>query len=683
MDTLFRNTLGPGSWILLGLIPPAIFALYFLKLKRQPLEVPSTYLWHRVIEDLHVNSLWQRLRKSLLLLLQLLMVGLAMLALLRPGWQGQSLNGQQFVFLIDKSASMSATDTADGASRLDAAKQRVAALVDQLESDMSAMIITFAEQPDVVQEFTNNKRLLREALGRIEPSAGQTDLRGALELADGFANPDRVMNEEGDQSFEVTEQQDVEMFIFSDGRFPSVEDFSLGNLRPQFLPIGSFEGQNLAITAFNTRRNEERPELQQAFVQVANFSEQEQKTVVEIKLDKQLLDAAELTIPANGIASATFQLAGESEGALVAKLDIPAEFQDRLALDNEAYAILSQRSDGRVLLVTPGNTTLEAALATKRGNRLAKIEKVAPEVLKTPEFLQQAQTELYDLIIFDQCVPEAMPQANTLFVGRLPPLPDWQKKATGKLVAAPQIIDWERGHPLLSLLELGNVQIADSLLSRPPLGGRVLINSTEGPLFAISPRDRYEDAVLGFEIVGTEADGSRTFNTDWPRKLSFPSFWLNVLGYFAGGEGDAGAHNRPDRLVEVRVDNEAKSVEIELPDGQRRAVTLEQPGRLALHETGQLGVYQIREKGLGEKSQVETQFAVNLFTREESDLRLRVRQDSKEGLNVVDSLSIGYVDVAAQSPTSPVRRELWKPLLVGALVVLMIEWYIYNRRVYI
>ena len=29
------------------------------------------------------------------------------------------------------------------------------------------------------------------------------------------------------------------------------------------------------------------------------------------------------------------------------------------------------------------------------------------------------------------------------------------------------------------------------------------------------------------------------------------------------------------------------------------------------------------------------------------------------------------------------NKELWKPLLVGALVVLLIEWYIYNRRVYI
>src|SRR5215208_1823592 len=124
MGELFRNTLGPLAWIAVGLVPPAIFALYFLKLKRQPLEVPSTYLWTKVIEDMHVNSLWQRLRRNPLLFLQLLLVALAILALLRPGWQGESLAGRRFIFLVDRSASMSATD-ADGGSRLDAAKKRI------------------------------------------------------------------------------------------------------------------------------------------------------------------------------------------------------------------------------------------------------------------------------------------------------------------------------------------------------------------------------------------------------------------------------------------------------------------------------------------------------------------------------------------------------------------------------
>jgi lipopolysaccharide/colanic/teichoic acid biosynthesis glycosyltransferase len=43
--------------------------------------VPSTYLWRRTIQDQRVNALWQRLRRSLLLLLQLLAVLAAAVAL--------------------------------------------------------------------------------------------------------------------------------------------------------------------------------------------------------------------------------------------------------------------------------------------------------------------------------------------------------------------------------------------------------------------------------------------------------------------------------------------------------------------------------------------------------------------------------------------------------------------------
>src|ERR1041384_7534063 len=99
MFEFFRNTLSPWQWGLLALVPPAIIALYFLKLRRQPLEVPSTYLWKKSIEDMHVNSLWQRLRQNLLLFLQLLLVALAMLARLRPGGEGIKLAGERVVFL--------------------------------------------------------------------------------------------------------------------------------------------------------------------------------------------------------------------------------------------------------------------------------------------------------------------------------------------------------------------------------------------------------------------------------------------------------------------------------------------------------------------------------------------------------------------------------------------------------
>ena len=78
----WMSALSGWQWFLLLLVPPLILMLYFLKLRRTPLEVPSTYLWTRTIEDLHVNSIWQKLRNSLLLLLQLLVCLFLMLALL-------------------------------------------------------------------------------------------------------------------------------------------------------------------------------------------------------------------------------------------------------------------------------------------------------------------------------------------------------------------------------------------------------------------------------------------------------------------------------------------------------------------------------------------------------------------------------------------------------------------------
>lgn len=682
MNELFRNTLGPAGWLAIGLVPPAIFALYFLKLKRQPLEVPSTYLWTKVIEDLHVNSIWQRLRQNLLLFLQLLLVALAILALLRPGWQGESLSGRKFIFLVDRSASMSSTDGDGDATRLDTAKKRIATLIDQMDSDMSAMIIAYDDEPDVVQEFTDNRRLLREALDRIEPTAKPTNIRGALELASGFANPERVSIEEGGAEFDATVQEPVELYVFSDGRFGPVEGFSLGNLNAKYLPLGSLEANNLAITAFNTRRNDSRPEDRQAFVQVANFSDKPQTGTVQLFLDGQLRDAAELTIPDGDVVGTTFNLGDAPTGKLEARLDPPAELKDRLNLDNRGFAVLDPQKQSRILLVTPGNNALELALTTGRAKRLGKVDKVATDAIGTPDFKQRMESETYDLVIFDQCAPakpEEMPLANTLFIGRVPPLPGWTEKSSQEKVGAPQIIDWQRSHPLLNLVELGNVGVVDSLIVRPPSGGKVLVDSTKGPIMAIAPRDGYEDAVLGFEIVGKNKLGEVEANTNWPRHYSFPNFCLNVFQYLGGASADGQNEViRPGEPAEIDLPETKDALTVVLPDGSKRAIDSPEAGKLVFHETDQPGSYEVKAGG-----NVLARFSVNLFDREESDVRLRARQDGEKGLQEVESLSIGYVDVAAESPSSPVRKELWTALLLAALAVLVFEWYIYNRRVYI
>jgi hypothetical protein len=696
MFEFFRNTLAPWQWGLLALVPPAIIALYFLKLRRQPLEVPSTYLWKKSIEDLHVNSLWQRLRQNLLLFLQLLLIALAMLALLRPGWEGSKLDGTRFIFLVDNSASMSSTDATDAKNRLEEAKKLVGGLIDQMDSGMAAMIISFADTPQVVQEFTDNRRLLRERLATIEASVRGTDLRGALDLADGLANPGRLTTEEGGLEIEVVEAQPATIYIFSDGRFEDVKGFSLGNLKPVYVPIGSLKADNVAITAFSTRRSDAHPEQRQAFVQVTNFTQEVQKPMVEVQLDGNLLDAKEVEVKAGESSGVVFPLANAPAGKLTARLRLAGQ-DDVLTQDNTGFAALNDSKPGRVLVVSPGNVALEVSLATERAGRLANIQIKAPDYLRTDEYKKETDAGTFDLVIYDQCAPAAMPRANTLLIGRLPPGPAWRggiKVASGDkdaeqatppsnqdtaVVAGPQIIDWDRAHPLLASVELGNVDIADTLVLDPPPGATELIDSTAGPIAAVAPRDAYQDAVLGFEIFGQDKDGNRTVNTNWPRRLSFPTFCLNVLEYLAGGTEDSQlASTRPGQSVELRQAGNTPELSIVDPAGTKYAVRRSVEDIFQFHDTNKLGVYDVMR---GE--QVIERFAVNLFDRQESDVRLRPSQDESGSTVQPADIRIGNSDVAATVGQTPSRIEAWKIVLSCALVVLILEWYIYNRRVYL
>src|SRR3954470_22352103 len=154
----FSTPLNGMEWAVLAGVPVAIIALYFLKLRRRPVQVPSTLLWRRSLEDLHVNSLFQRLRRNLLLFLQLLAIFLAMLALAGPRIQGTTGPGQRFVLAIDHSASMSATDVAP--SRLARAKDAAKAVVNAMDADDLAMVIAFSDRAKVISNYSGDKRLL-------------------------------------------------------------------------------------------------------------------------------------------------------------------------------------------------------------------------------------------------------------------------------------------------------------------------------------------------------------------------------------------------------------------------------------------------------------------------------------------------------------------------------------------
>ncbi len=264
-------------------------------------------------------------------------------------------------------------------------------------------------------------------------------------------------------------------------------------------------------------------------------------------------------------------------------------------------------------------------------------------------------------MIYDRCAPQQMPQANTFFIAALPPGTRWQAKPK---VEAPQIIDTLASHPLVQLIDLSNVLVAEATPLVPPPGGSVLVDSDAGPLLALAPREGFEDAVLGFALIGDGTAGS-----NWPVRLSFPVFVLNLLEYFGGGRDVLNIQNvRPGQTVTFRLDSAVTSLALVPPSGSPLTLSRNQEQAFHFAGTDRVGVYELQSG-----SQPVARFAVNLLDSEESNIPPRGDQE----------IQIGHVKVAGERSYEVGRRDLWKLLVLGALAILLFEWYIYNRRVYI
>src|SRR5688500_20293379 len=84
---------------------PALLVLYFLKLRRREMPIPTTLLWKKAIQDLQVNAPFQRLRRNLLLFLQMALLMLLILALALPVTFFSPGAGTNTELVIDRSDS--------------------------------------------------------------------------------------------------------------------------------------------------------------------------------------------------------------------------------------------------------------------------------------------------------------------------------------------------------------------------------------------------------------------------------------------------------------------------------------------------------------------------------------------------------------------------------------------------
>jgi Ca-activated chloride channel family protein len=647
--------LTPAAFALMALIP-VVIAMYLLRLRRTEQIVSSVYLWQRMVRDLEANAPWQRLRRNLLLILQLLFLIFLILALARPFTWARGASGQALILILDTSASMAATDVSP--SRLESAKAQARGLVDGQPDETRITLITAGDGARVLVASSQDRRGIHRAIDDLEVSTSGSDLTAALELASAIA----------------ARQPETEIVILSDGRVNLPERMALTG-RVRYLLVGQ-SGDNQAISTLSLGPAPGDEEMT-AFAQVTNYSDSSAQRRLTLYADGQLISAYDLEIAPGDQGTAVAHGLPITTRVLEAQLD----GGDALPLDDRAWDVHRDEEPNSITLVSDGNLFLETGLALLPGLEVTTVRpedyeeswktgrledwrdgRAANDQTLQPSNLPTFQSS--NLIIFDSYVPiTATLQAGNLFF-IAPPRSTELFTVTGRLdQPMPRPVDVD--DPLLAHVSLAEVGVLDAAQitlpawARPVIAGDV--DSDTIPLLFAGEIDDRRVAVLAFDLR----------RSDLPLQVAFPLLLANLTGWLAPGSGgELPTQVAPGTAVSLTLPPEAGSVTLTRPDSSTVRLMAEM-GQVTFADTKQLGVYEIAwgHPRTGEGSETDGgRFAVNLFSPQESDV-----------LPAGTLPVLGEGAALGDERSQQVRREWWRPLVLVALAVLAVEWLVYQR----
>ncbi len=608
---------------LLALLALPIIVLYMLKMRRRTQEVSSVLLWRRLLRDREANAPWQRLRRNLLLILQLLLLAALVFALARPFLDVPAVARGAVIVLLDASASMSATDVAP--TRFAAAQAQVRELAQGLSADGLLTVILVGRQPEVLSSATRDTAVVVAAVDVAKPQEGPVDWEAAFALAAGAARGSAAA--------------DTTIVILSDGGLPEGLAALPGQVR--YVPIGSTEAagaENLGIDSFSLRATATGPQL---FVRVTNFGTQPQRAIVTVTSGGDLIVSEAIDVAPDRSASVSLEDLPDVPAAYEARLtaaDTEGGAPDAFALDDTAWAVYQPAAAGRTLVLTPGNLFLEQMLASLPGVQAFRAAPGAP-----------LPTDPFDLYVSDSISETVEPAGAELLI--VNPISTTLFSVGGTFTNT-QLTRVAADDPLTRYLDWSQVSVLQARHVEVPDWARVLVDSEGGPLVFAGETGGRRVAVLTFRLQ----------DSDLPLQLAFPVLMSNLMAYLAPAQ----AFSAPDGLLPgetllIRPAGGDAAIAIDDPTGERFQAPATEAGVLFAN-TDRLGLYTVvsTQRTVG-------QFAVNLFDPGESTIAPAAQ------------LTIGQSAVTATPANETGQLELWPWLAAIALLILLIEWYVYHR----
>jgi hypothetical protein len=658
----------------------AVFAtaLYILKLRRRTVAVPFSKLWEKILRDKEATSLFSRLKRLLSLLVQLALLALLAFALGDPRAAATLIKGRNLVVIVDASASMQAIDVAPAKNRLEAAKDEVKKVIRGLGGSDRMLIAQMDAAITPLGPTSSDTSELERALDSVKATDARADFPRALRFA----------------TDSLRGLENAEIVIVSDGRLGEAVDASgkvrIGDdVKLTYLPIGRGV-RNVGITAFSVRRYPLDKSRYEVMLEVTNTGPETEDVELSLFADPpglkqegeaaspnasraqgQLVDLTKLRLKAGERLPRFYpNLSGASRG-LEARLSPIGSSKDELPADDHAYALLPERRRAKVLVVTPGNTYLEAALLL---DEYLEVQLVSPKDYAEKNGPSGAK---HDVVIFDGATPLDAPRAHAIYLD--PRGPGSPVKVEGE-IKNPGFDRIERKHPVVRWTALDDVNIARGHKLVPQPGDRTVGASADGPILVTGQRGGYKFVAMGFDPR----------DSDLPLRVAWPLLLLNSVNFFTDEDSQYISSFRTGDVWRVPVVTQSGQARLTLPGGgelvvpvhEGRAVYLgEHAGFYELAGTegtdeakreGAAGDAPVAKDATGAKGDPKavTAFAANLLDAEESSI-----EAAKE--LVVDGKKAGTLSGFQIG----VRREIWIYLLIAAILLTAIEWITYHRRI--
>ena len=542
---------------------PLILLMYLLKRRYQERNVPSLYLWERVLAETKSQEPWQKLRRNRLLFLQLAVAALLAFALAQPHMAG-SVQAQTHILALDCSLSMQAQDVEE--SRFAAAKKDMIQLVEGASPQSVFSLVLLSDVPTVAVSHTTEKQQILRVLQEIRPKSGSVDWEEAKSLL--YAEQKKG---EGDIS------------LYTDG-YGFLQNMDV----QEHIYCG--EGENTALMLLSCKEQEEG-------LLVLSRVHHYGKEIVE----------KEATLYADGMAYDTRKvtLAGNEEVDVVFR-DVPSETEilemrltpsDVLPADDAMFTGNGKGEKKKVLLVSRGNIFLEKAFSLMKQVECYRAE---------PE--NQEAFFGYDLYIFDGAMPAVLPTDGhcmlfqpTAAMG----ISAGEETEVTADVLGIETADFGEVSDISFALQKGTSLRAD--------WGRTFLTAAGMPLAIYGEKGEQKVVAFGFDL----------HDSDFPLQTEFPILLHRLLEWYFPERTGGISQVQAGAMMDFPLHPASEKAIVKIPSGKEIPLAPPFPVK-TFTETGEVGLYTLLEERQGNTT--ETFFGVNPRTEGESDLSLQGEQ---------------------------------------------------------